>query len=130
MTHEGLRLNRIGKAKYVSEDSARHSQERKQWFLFFEQRLRELLPDDLKHVQFQVVGSVEEGLSTKNSDIDIVIRTGGSSRTAEARVRQFIADLLKEMKESEETVYRIEIHEPGNKHLFSAVANFRRDNRK
>lgn len=118
--------NEIGKSRPVDADSQHNSMARKQWFSDFESRLRDEYPDVMDGVQIQVVGSVAKGLSSPDSDIDIIIKSKNSDRLLVPRVRNAIFSLLDQMKESGDEIYPVDIQKVGNPLMFSAVANFRR----
>lgn len=122
-----LYTNEAGKSRIIEAECKRHSQLRKEWFIGFESRLRKKFPDLMSGVTLRIVGSVARGLASSDSDIDIIILSKSSDTLLVSRVRHVIFRLLDEMKKAGLPTYQIDIQEVGNPHMFSAVANFRKN---
>ncbi len=118
--------NEAGKSRPVDINYRHHSETRKQWFSNFESRLRATYPDLMNGVRIQVVGSVAKGLASFRSDIDIIIKSKSSDSLPVTRVKCAIFSLLKEMKETGDQTYPVDVHDVDNQLRFSAIAKFRR----
>lgn len=123
-----LYTNHLGKIRPLTEDAPQQSQKRRDWFADFKKRLMLRLPKELQAATFQIIGSVCTNAADEGSDIDIIIRNTGSDSTAEAIIRNEIVTLLKEMKESNQETYELDIQDVGSPPMFSAVLQFRREN--